>query len=103
MKCGRADQPVKAGGGEAELQPCGGARDLKPENFLLASSAEDSALKGCDFGLSVFFQPSQKFSDIVGSAYYVAPEVRSGCLPGLLQGGPLLLWAPPAVGLGSCS
>ena len=51
-------------------------RDLKPENFLLASKAEDSQLKGCDFGLSVFFTPDQLFTDIVGSAYYVAPEVR---------------------------
>lgn len=28
-----------------------------------------------DFGLSVFFKPGQEFADIVGSAYYVAPEV----------------------------
>lgn len=50
-------------------------RDLKPENFLLSTSAGDAALKGCDFGLSVFYQPGQVFHDIVGSAYYVAPEV----------------------------
>jgi len=50
-------------------------RDLKPENFLLASPAENSPLKGCDFGLSVFFRPNENFTDIVGSAYYVAPEV----------------------------
>ena len=51
-------------------------RDLKPENFLLASTAGDAGLKGCDFGLSVFYRPGQNFHDIVGSAYYVAPEVR---------------------------
>uniref|UniRef100_A0A0D6QUK9 non-specific serine/threonine protein kinase n=1 Tax=Araucaria cunninghamii TaxID=56994 RepID=A0A0D6QUK9_ARACU len=50
-------------------------RDLKPENFLLASTDEDAALKATDFGLSVFFKPGQKFSDVVGSPYYVAPEV----------------------------
>jgi calcium-dependent protein kinase len=50
-------------------------RDLKPENFLLASPAEDAPLKATDFGLSVFFKPGQVFTDIVGSAYYVAPEV----------------------------
>jgi calcium-dependent protein kinase len=50
-------------------------RDLKPENFLLASKDEDSPLKATDFGLSTFFKPGDVFHDIVGSAYYVAPEV----------------------------
>eukprot|EP00245_Coleochaete_scutata_P001822 TRINITY_DN12273_c0_g1_i1.p1 TRINITY_DN12273_c0_g1~~TRINITY_DN12273_c0_g1_i1.p1 ORF type:complete len:587 (+),score=169.56 TRINITY_DN12273_c0_g1_i1:186-1946(+) len=50
-------------------------RDLKPENFLLASKKEDAPLKATDFGLSVFFKPGELFTDIVGSAYYVAPEV----------------------------
>ncbi len=50
-------------------------RDLKPENFLLASAAPDAPLKATDFGLSVFYKPGQVFTDIVGSAYYVAPEV----------------------------
>lgn len=50
-------------------------RDLKPENFLFISQDEDSLLKTIDFGLSVFFKPGEKFSDVVGSPYYVAPEV----------------------------
>ncbi|KAJ7546743.1 hypothetical protein O6H91_08G052800 [Diphasiastrum complanatum] len=50
-------------------------RDLKPENFLLANKEEDAPLKATDFGLSVFFRPGEKFTDLVGSAYYVAPEV----------------------------
>ncbi|KAL3498933.1 hypothetical protein ACH5RR_041665 [Cinchona calisaya] len=50
-------------------------RDLKPENFLFFSSDEDSPLKATDFGLSVFFKPGDVFKDLVGSAYYVAPEV----------------------------
>ncbi|XP_011026960.1 PREDICTED: calcium-dependent protein kinase 3 [Populus euphratica] len=50
-------------------------RDLKPENFLFLSTHEDSPLKATDFGLSVFFKPGDVFKDIVGSAYYVAPEV----------------------------
>ncbi|KAF3560727.1 hypothetical protein DY000_02019757 [Brassica cretica] len=45
-------------------------RDLKPENFLFVSKHEDSLLKTIDFGLSMFFKP-----DVVGSPYYVAPEV----------------------------
>nr|ABC47163.2 CDPK1 [Ipomoea nil]AFO63177.1 calcium dependent protein kinase 1 [Ipomoea nil] len=50
-------------------------RDLKPENFLFLSSDENSPLKATDFGLSVFFKPGDTFKDLVGSAYYVAPEV----------------------------
>ncbi|KAG8095114.1 hypothetical protein GUJ93_ZPchr0012g20793 [Zizania palustris] len=62
-------------------------RDLKPENFLFANKKETAALKTIDFGLSVFFHPSasrraclillccQRFTEIVGSPYYKAPEV----------------------------
>jgi calcium-dependent protein kinase len=60
-------------------------RDLKPENFLLKDKDDDNGsngggdgsinLKAIDFGLSVFFKPGQIFSDVVGSPYYVAPEV----------------------------
>ncbi|KAI0493530.1 hypothetical protein KFK09_023648 [Dendrobium nobile] len=50
-------------------------RDLKPENFLLANRDDDLSLKAIDFGLSVFFKPGQIFTDVVGSPYYVAPEV----------------------------
>ena len=50
--------------------------DLKPENFLLGDSRPDAPLKATDFGLSVFYKPGQVFTDIVCSAYYVAPEVH---------------------------
>ncbi|CAN1290211.1 Calcium-dependent protein kinase 17 [Linum perenne] len=50
-------------------------RDLKPENFLLLNKDESSPLKATDFGLSVFYKPGEVFKDIVGSAYYIAPEV----------------------------
>ncbi|ESW30539.1 hypothetical protein PHAVU_002G161200 [Phaseolus vulgaris] len=50
-------------------------RDLKPENFLFLGKEENSPLKATDFGLSVFFKPGDVFKDLVGSAYYVAPEV----------------------------
>jgi calcium-dependent protein kinase len=50
-------------------------RDLKPENFLFKSPAEDSPLKAVDFGLSDYIKPGKYFTDVVGSAYYVAPEV----------------------------
>ncbi|CAI0425353.1 unnamed protein product [Linum tenue] len=56
-------------------------RDLKPENFLFANKKENSPLKAIDFGLSIFFKPEpitfvgERFSEIVGSPYYMAPEV----------------------------
>lgn len=50
-------------------------RDLKPENFLFVNQQEESALKTIDFGLSAFFKPGETFIDVVGSPYYVAPEV----------------------------
>ncbi|KAG8385738.1 hypothetical protein BUALT_Bualt03G0076400 [Buddleja alternifolia] len=50
-------------------------RDLKPENFLLSSKNEKGMLKATDFGLSVFIEEGKVYRDIVGSAYYVAPEV----------------------------
>ncbi|XP_021808351.1 calcium-dependent protein kinase 10 [Prunus avium] len=50
-------------------------RDLKPENFLFSNKKEHSPLKAIDFGLSVFFKPGERFMEIVGSPYYMAPEV----------------------------
>ncbi|KAL9446324.1 hypothetical protein AB3S75_014067 [Citrus x aurantiifolia] len=50
-------------------------RDLKPENFLFDTDGDDAKLMATDFGLSVFYKPGQYLSDVVGSPYYVAPEV----------------------------
>lgn len=50
-------------------------RDLKPENFLFGNKKESAPLKAIDFGLSVFFKPGERFTEIVGSPYYMAPEV----------------------------
>jgi len=50
-------------------------RDLKPENFLFSTREERSPMKIIDFGLSDFIRPDERLNDIVGSAYYVAPEV----------------------------
>ncbi|XP_008664763.1 CDPK-related kinase 3 [Zea mays] len=50
-------------------------RDLKPENFLFSTREEHSPMKIIDFGLSDFIRPDERLNDIVGSAYYVAPEV----------------------------
>nr|ABF81834.2 calcium-dependent protein kinase 1 [Rubia cordifolia] len=50
-------------------------RDLKPENFLFGNKKETAPLKAIDFGLSVTFKPGERFNEIVGSPYYMAPEV----------------------------
>ncbi|KAH7543774.1 hypothetical protein JRO89_XS15G0014700 [Xanthoceras sorbifolium] len=50
-------------------------RDLKPENFLFTTREDDALMKVIDFGLSDFIRSDQRLNDIVGSAYYVAPEV----------------------------
>ena len=50
-------------------------RDLKPENFLLSAKGDAGILKATDFGLSAFFKDGDELTDMVGSPYYVAPEV----------------------------
>ncbi|KAK3157023.1 hypothetical protein QOZ80_2AG0115170 [Eleusine coracana subsp. coracana] len=50
-------------------------RDLKPENCMLLNKDDDLSIKVIDFGLSVFFKPGDVFSELVGSPYYIAPEV----------------------------
>mmetsp|Transcript_8232 Transcript_8232/g.11762 ORF Transcript_8232/g.11762 Transcript_8232/m.11762 type:complete len:507 (+) Transcript_8232:608-2128(+) len=51
-------------------------RDLKLENWVLESGKDVwSPLKLIDFGLSTHFTPGNRLSRVVGSSYYVAPEV----------------------------
>ncbi|CAG9329298.1 unnamed protein product [Blepharisma stoltei] len=51
-------------------------RDIKPENFLLTSRFPDAELKMIDFGLSIkFAEETKEFHSIVGTPYYLAPEV----------------------------
>jgi len=55
--------------------------DLKPENFLLAGSPGPGlpeTVRLADFGLSSFIRPGQVLRDIVGSEFYIAPEVIAG-------------------------
>ena len=50
-------------------------RDLKPENVLIDSSGE---MKIIDFGLSKIISGEGKFTDIVGTPLYMAPEITNG-------------------------
>jgi calcium-dependent protein kinase len=59
-------------------------RDLKPENFLFSDKSTDPEIKLIDFGLSKRFgnnhehDHGEKMHTIVGTPYYVAPEVLKG-------------------------
>lgn len=50
-------------------------RDIKPDNILFD---ERSRLKLADFGSAEIFKEGEPMSGIVGTPYYVAPEVLSG-------------------------
>mgnify|MGYP003385255068 FL=1 len=53
-------------------------RDIKLENFLFEVNTTDSRLKLIDFGLSKHCNESESMHQVVGSAYYTAPEVLEG-------------------------
>lgn len=51
-------------------------RDLKPENIMLSSKGPDAEIKLIDFGLAKkFVSDESSMNTVVGSSYYVAPEV----------------------------
>jgi calcium-dependent protein kinase len=53
-------------------------RDLKPENIILSTKEEDSDIKIIDFGLAKkFLEDEEQMNTLIGSSYYVAPEVLS--------------------------
>mmetsp|Transcript_25242 Transcript_25242/g.58103 ORF Transcript_25242/g.58103 Transcript_25242/m.58103 type:complete len:469 (-) Transcript_25242:35-1441(-) len=55
-------------------------RDIKPDNYLLVSSTNKDSftLKLVDFGLACRMLPGQVLTEMVGTSYYVAPEVLDG-------------------------
>lgn len=50
-------------------------RDLKPENLLRETLHDTSAIKVIDFGESTLLPPGKRLNSLLGTAYYVAPEV----------------------------
>lgn len=53
-------------------------RDLKPENMLVESEEKGSGLlniKVIDFGTAKIFEHNKSEKKVIGSAYYIAPEV----------------------------
>lgn len=50
-------------------------RDLKPDNLLYSDKSEDAVIKIIDFGLSKKIVKPSSLHSLVGTPYYVAPEV----------------------------
>ncbi|GIX60762.1 calcium-dependent protein kinase [Babesia caballi] len=53
-------------------------RDLKPENILYANMSDNSPIKVIDWGFATKCCKTHKFTSLVGTPYYVAPEVLIG-------------------------
>eukprot|EP00803_Ostreobium_quekettii_P003177 evm.model.scf_1105.4 EVM.evm.TU.scf_1105.4 scf_1105:28267-31780(+) len=49
-------------------------RDIKPDNFLWADPTQ-TTLKAIDFGLATFYKRGVPCRELVGSKFYIAPEV----------------------------
>ncbi|CAI5468202.1 unnamed protein product [Closterium sp. Yama58-4] len=50
-------------------------RDVKPENLLLCSPHDDTAVKVTDFGIAAPIKSGVKLTEFIGSHMYMAPEV----------------------------
>jgi calcium-dependent protein kinase len=50
-------------------------RDLKPENILLTGTDNNTLLKIIDFGTAKIFDKNKAENKMIGSCYYMAPEV----------------------------
>jgi serine/threonine protein kinase len=56
-------------------------RDLKPANILLSNDGDDKngpVVKLADFGLAKIFKPGMDMHSMLGTPYYMAPEILDG-------------------------
>lgn len=53
-------------------------RDIKPENILFENETNEGEIKLIDFGLSRKYNQEEKMQTVLGTPYYVAPEVLQG-------------------------
>ena len=53
-------------------------KDIKPENILLDKPKDIKGVKLIDFGTAQKFEPATKMTKVIGTPYYVAPEVLRG-------------------------
>jgi len=52
-------------------------RDLKPENFVFESDKSDANIILIDFGCAKVVEDSKEYKDLVGTVYYLAPELAA--------------------------
>ena len=52
--------------------------DLKPDNILFVTKAEDSPIKIIDFGMSKVLPRLRSLRELCGTPYYTAPEIIQG-------------------------
>eukprot|EP01083_Nonionella_stella_P039169 106541_1 len=62
-------------------------RDLKPENFVFASTSVDSDIVLIDYGCARIVDDAEEIKDVVGTAYYLAPELAVAALDGYRKKG----------------
>mmetsp|Transcript_30898 Transcript_30898/g.49577 ORF Transcript_30898/g.49577 Transcript_30898/m.49577 type:complete len:546 (-) Transcript_30898:313-1950(-) len=55
-------------------------RDLKPENFVFASKRVESDIVLIDYGCARRVKDNEVIDDVVGTAYYLAPELAAAAL-----------------------
>lgn len=53
-------------------------RDLKPDNILFEDESPSSRLKIIDFGTSMLYEKGKFYNTVIGTPYYMAPEVITG-------------------------
>ena len=53
-------------------------RDLKPENMMFTKNKKNNEIKVIDFGTACHVNDNTKLNLMVGSLYYIAPEVLKG-------------------------
>lgn len=62
-------------------------RDLKPENFVFATKEVKSDIVLIDFGCAKKVQDDEIVDDVVGTAYYLAPELACAALENFYKSG----------------
>jgi len=53
-------------------------RDITPENFVFKTKDKESKMVLIDFGCALQVERNTEYKDIVGTPYYLAPEVAAG-------------------------